>query len=165
MSTTHSGGGSQADAATQSPEFKVDVYLGQYTAYLSDLGNVGSRYATVSGFYVSVVSALLGLLAIGKAKLFGTTEPNALIEIVALFASLLCANWARTIWYYHNLFEVKFEVLKRIEKHLPVHCFGIERCKIKEGFTGHTLTAYEAVVPLLLCIFFAVIFVMSRTKG
>ena len=45
---------------------QLQLLLEQYKAYLTDLGNVGTRYATANGFYVSIVSALLAILALAK---------------------------------------------------------------------------------------------------
>jgi hypothetical protein len=45
------------------PAFTTSDWMDQYKAYLADLGNVGSRYATANGFYLSIISALLGVLA------------------------------------------------------------------------------------------------------
>jgi hypothetical protein len=33
----------------------------------ADLGNIGARYTTANGFYLSVITALLGVLALAKA--------------------------------------------------------------------------------------------------
>ena len=95
-----------------------DVCLEQYKAHLSDLGNVGSRYVTVQAFYVSVITALIGILALSESeKLLGTIQTGTLI-IVCLFSIALCVVWALTIHFYQRLFRAKFEVLKALENNL-----------------------------------------------
>jgi len=47
-----------------------------YKAYIGDLGNIGGRYATANGFYLSVVTALIAVLALGE-----TDKPLANLEI------------------------------------------------------------------------------------
>jgi hypothetical protein len=39
------------------------LVLEQYKSLVDDVGNIGTRYATANGFYLSVVTALLGVLA------------------------------------------------------------------------------------------------------
>jgi hypothetical protein len=103
------------------------LYLEQYKAYLADLGNVGSRYATTNGFYMSVISALLGVLALTDSpKLFGQLQKPTLL-VVCMFCVALCMLWAQTIWFYRLLFSAKFRVLRNLETHLahPWLCRGV----------------------------------------
>src|SRR5262249_45822617 len=39
----------------------------QYKAYVVDIGNLGVRYTTIQGLYVSIVAALVGLLSFKEA--------------------------------------------------------------------------------------------------
>jgi hypothetical protein len=149
----------------------ADRYLDQYKAYLADLGNVGSRYATVSGFYMSVISALLGVLALTESsKVFGQMQTPTVV-IVCGFAIVLCALWSSTIRFYRLLFKAKFAVLKQMEEHLPHHCFteeetimseegkNVEDGKVveKQGAQNqerHHLLKIERFVPWILALFF-----------
>ena len=139
----------------QVPQDKAhDVCLEQYKAYLADLGNIGTRYATLQGFYVSVIAALLSLLALSDTgKLFGKIETKELI-VVCLFSIVLCIIWSVTIHYYGRLFLAKFTVLKALESHLAYPCFDEEyKLLVPKPF----LTKIEAKIPIVLTLFFAAI--------
>jgi hypothetical protein len=131
-----------------------EICLEQYKAYLSDLGNVGSRYATLQGFYVSVIGALLGLLALTESnKLLGQIQTGALI-VVCLFSIALCIVWALTIRFYGRLFLTKFAILKALECHLAYNCFEEEYKLLKPK---PFLTRIESWIPIVLSLFFAAI--------
>ena len=42
---------------------KPEILQAQYTDYMTDVGNIGTRYSTSQAFYMSVVSALVGVFA------------------------------------------------------------------------------------------------------
>ncbi len=64
---------------------QIQLRLDQYKAYLDDLGNIGTRYTTANGFYVSIVSALLAILALAqKGEAFA----------VSMFC---CISWCRSL--------------------------------------------------------------------
>ena len=132
------------------------LYLEQYKAYLGDLGNIGSRYATVSGFYMSVISALLGVLALAEgSKIFGQMPRSALL-VVCGFAICLCLVWSGTIHFYRVLFKAKFKVLNALEQQLAYPCFQKEYEELEKEKVMW-LTNRERFVPLILMGFFAAI--------
>lgn len=134
------------------PGKALDVCLEQYKAYLADLGNVGTRYATLQGFYVSVIAALLTLLALADTnKLFFKIETNELI-VVCVFSIVLCIIWSLTIHFYGRLFRAKFTILKALECHLAYPCFDAEYNLL---VPKHFLTKIEAWIPIALTLFFA----------
>lgn len=143
------------------PDKQYDVCLEQYKAYLNDLGNIGTRYATVSGFYVSVIVALISVLALAEAnKIFSQLSTSTLI-VVCSFAVVLCIIWAVTISFYRRLFRAKFAVLKALEVNLAYKCFD-EEYKVLRCFDEETkklrvkpfLTSIEESIPIVLSLFF-----------
>jgi hypothetical protein len=142
-------------------------YIEQYKAYLADLGNIGTRYATVQGFYVTAISALLGLLALTESssessKLLSKL-PTSTLFIVCLFSAVLCVVWTLTISFYRRLFGAKISVLRRIERYLPFDCFTIEYDELrKTDKRGNdrlpSLLRIERYVPLVLVLFFLALF-------
>jgi hypothetical protein len=132
--------------------------LEQYKSLVSDVGNVGTRYATANGFYLSVLTALLGVLAyVGAGKpIDQTTYP--VIALVALFAMGICWIWYRTIRFYGRLFGAKFAVLKELELDLPVKVYATEDKRVYGPPDGvEPLTRHEAKVPRFLSWFFGAI--------
>src|ERR1700730_13245230 len=88
-----------------------DVCLEQYKAYLGDLGNIGTRYATVQGFYVSVIVALISVLALAESNKILSQLQTGTLVVVCLFAVALCIVWALTIRFYQRVFRAKVRVL------------------------------------------------------
>jgi uncharacterized YccA/Bax inhibitor family protein len=128
-----------------------EVCLEQYKAYISDLGNIGTRYATVQGFYVSVIVALLSVLALAESnKILSQLQTGTLI-VVCLFAVALCFVWALTIRFYKRLFRAKFGVLKALEGNLAYRCFDVEFKLLKPE---PLLLSIESNIPIVLSLFF-----------
>lgn len=137
--------------------------LEQYKSLVSDVGNVGTRYATANGFYLSVLTALLGVLAyVGTGKPFDQAS-YPLILMVALFAIAICWIWRKTIKFYGALFGAKFTVLKMLEVHLPVHVYSEEKAILDKNRTKN-LTKHEAWVPIALGVFYGVIAAIAIAK-
>jgi hypothetical protein len=144
------------------------VCLEQYKAYLSDLGNIGTRYATVSGFYVSVIAALVSILALSESnKIFSPLTTSTLV-VVCLFAIALCIVWAVTIRFYGVLFGAKFAVLKALETNLAYKCFD-EEYKVLRCFDENSkqfrrkpfLTRIEGSIPIVFSLFFIALILMK----
>lgn len=135
--------------------------LEQYKSYIADVGNVGNRYATANGFYLSVVSALLGVLAfVGADKALNPIHA-IIVTGVPLFGCVACWIWYKTIVFYGQLFRSKFDVLRAMESDsLSYDCYAREQ-KILMERKVEWLTQNERKVPLMLGILFAVIAVAS----
>ena len=130
--------------------------LDQYKAYLLDLGNIGSRYVTSNGFYLSVISALLGILSLVKS---GPTTDSLQVILrlaVPLFAIFLCHVWRQTIVFYRALFKAKFAVLKEME--LSGDLFPAYEREEKLFAGPRWLLNNEARIPYVLSLPFFVIF-------
>ncbi|MGE5324085.1 MAG: hypothetical protein ACM3SW_14545 [Actinomycetota bacterium] len=143
-------------------------YIEQYKAYLADLGNIGIRYTTLQGFYVSVISGLMGILALTESpKLLGRI-PVSTMGIACAFSSALCVLWFLTIRYYRKLFLAKITVLKKLEEYLPLNCFDLEWAVLIEPATkpgkesakkeGPAWLKIEQFIPFLLIVFFVILF-------
>ena len=143
--------------ATDPNEAEKARQLDQWKALVSDVGNVGTRYATANGFYLSVLTALLAVLAyVGTGKVFeAATYP--VIVLVALFAMVICWIWRQTIEFYGKLFGAKFAVLKILEERLPVRVYALEQRELYVTRKAGYLTVHEARVPWMLCWFYGVI--------
>jgi hypothetical protein len=153
------------------PDTTRSDYIEQYKAYLADLGNIGTRYATVQGFYVSVITALLGLLALTETstKLLGKL-PTSTLVVVSIFSIVLCFVWSLTIIFYRRLFRAKFTVIRKLEEYLPVNCFELEYTELKvpeakEDKRLPHLLRVERYVPLVLILFFVALAVIRVVEG
>ena len=135
------------------------LYLEQYKAYLTDLGNIGSRYGTTNAFYLSVITALLGVLALsGKDRGFAQLDVS-LVFIVCGFGVLLCLIWFATIWYFSTLFRAKFAVLRQLESRLAHPSFANEYLFLRRA-RALWWTRTEKYIPLAMGAFLAAIVVL-----
>jgi hypothetical protein len=136
----------------------------QYTAYLQDLGNNGTRYTTANGFYLSIITALLGILALTKPGV-DLTDLQAILRLaVPLFACLLCWVWFQTVLFYRTLFRTKFRVLREFEQRGGLFpAFERERELIQSG-GARWLLENEERIPLLLALPFLIILVYVILK-
>jgi hypothetical protein len=140
------------------PEIPDNRIVEQYKIYVADLGNIGTRYTTSNGFYVSIISAFLILLALtdsGKnleqLGVFGRI-------IILIFAGVLCYLWRNTIKFYHNLFRVKFDVIREIEEmFFPYSCYKREEYFRLQSPILKRLTNNEVQIPFFLGILFVIL--------
>ena len=128
-------------------------WLDQYKAYLEDLGNVGTRYTTSNGFHLSVVTALLGVLALTKAGDVFEGSKAYLGMSVSGFAVLVCLIWSRSVASYRKLFGIKFTILREMEEQgrlFPVY-------RREDELRGKTsLLESDRLIPPLLALPFLV---------
>src|SRR5256886_12907184 len=89
--------------------------LEQYKALIGDVGNIGTRYATANGFYLSIVSALLGVVAFTESGKPLAQVDLVLVLTVAVFAIVICHVWMKTLAFYRGLFGVKLQLLGEME--------------------------------------------------
>jgi hypothetical protein len=88
----------------------------QYKAYLTDLGNIGSRFGTVQVFYLTIVAALIGVLSLKDTNRSVQNFLSPVSIVVFLFIAVICWLWWDTLDFYGKLFAQKFDVLRAIEK-------------------------------------------------
>jgi hypothetical protein len=145
----------------EAPEARKTLVLEQYKSLVADVGNIGTRYATANGFYLSVLTALLGVLAyVGAGRAIDeVTYPVVLL--VAVFGSVVCWIWRKTIEFYGKLFGGKFDVLKKLELELPVWVYHEEYQAVYVERKAEPLTEHEAKVPKYLGWFFLGIAALS----
>jgi len=81
-----------------------------------DLGTVGTAFAMTQTFYLTIVSALIGVLAfkepIRPIRDYFTPIP----VVIFIFIVLVCATWWLTAVQFSNLVAAKFEVLRAMEQ-------------------------------------------------
>ena len=126
----------------------------QYKIYLGDLGNIGVRYTAANGFYLSVLTALIAILALSEAnKPLAQLRPGLVVSI-SVAALVVCWIWSKTIGYYAVLFRIKFDILRKLEEDLDARPFHMEW----QALSGvEPLGANERRVPFVLGILFGVV--------
>lgn len=135
--------------------------LDQYKSYMVDVGNIGTRYTTSNGFYLSVITALLGILALTKTGEIFEGSKIYLGLAVCTFAVLVCVGWSRTIRYYAKLFAIKFEILREMEH--DGNLFPIF-AKENEKRKGESLLKKDRWIPILLSVPFLIALMLRLFK-
>ncbi|HEV8029082.1 MAG TPA: hypothetical protein VGP50_16735 [Stellaceae bacterium] len=139
----------------------TQLVLELYKAYLTDLGNIGSRYTTYNGFYVSIVSGLLAVLALTKRGEALEKFDTLLYLVIPIFAGLLCLVWRETMTFHSALFRTKFDVLREMEEYLPFKAYTREE-KLRRP--GRRLIKNDELIPVILALPFAVVFIFGLWK-
>src|SRR3954471_15696453 len=144
------------DSSGQQPP--ATLLLDQYKAYLSDLGNIGTRYTTAQTFYWTIISALIGLVALKDIKTNAEYFKPAIVVVVGLIA-IICCVWQFTSGHYRKLFGAKIAILKQLEEKGLYTLYKTEGDILRKGSEKvPSLLAIERVVPLIL-MFVAIAFV------
>jgi hypothetical protein len=126
----------------------------QYKLYAADVANIGSRYATMNSFYMSVLAALTGLLALTEG-----TKPLKDIGsmagvLIPAFSAITCVVWANSIRGYRSLFAAKFKVLRELEQKLEAKPYTRESEELNQG---SALTGIDGNLPLVMCWVYTII--------
>lgn len=117
---------SSAPALSPAPNPQV---IEQYKAKLTDLGNLGARQTAMTTYYVSILSALLGVLAF-KERPLSAVDPTIVLA-VCIPGMLVSILWFSGVSFFRNLFRAKLRGLEDIEKSLPFQTFSSEYESIK----------------------------------
>jgi hypothetical protein len=125
--------------------------LEQYKAKLTDLGNLGTRMTAMTTYYVSLVSALLGVLAF-KEKSIAQIDTMVLF-IVCGAGLVICLLWFYSLTFFRSLFRAKLRVLTDMEISLPFQTFKREFDQMRQS--GVTSWIWiERLVPVVFGLFF-----------
>jgi len=130
--------------------------LEQYKALIGDVGNIGTRYATANRFYLSIVSAVVGVVVFTESGKLLEQVDLVLIAIVSAFAIVICHIWTKTLQFYEALFGVKLQLLGEMEKELAFPAYSREFQLMRERGI-RPLIENEIWVPRILWGFFAAI--------
>ena len=126
----------------------------QYKAKLTDLGNLGSRQSSMTTYYVTIVSALLGLLAFKERSLFEIDTTSLFMVSGAGF--MICLLWFSSMQFFRSLFRAKLKVLEDIEETLPYQTFRKEFDAMRQSNFARWLWI-ERFVPVVFGLFFLLV--------
>jgi hypothetical protein len=138
--------------------------LEQYKLCVEMADRVSSRRIQTNQFYLSLLTALLGIVA------FALNKDSTLIHIhyfvlfpIALLGLLLCLVWYFNLESYRQLNSGKFQVINDMETQLPYACFTEEWQKLKaddpKGYFRQT--KIEKFIPMIMAMPYAVLAIYS----
>jgi hypothetical protein len=139
--------------------------LDQYKAYVSDVGNIGTRYTTAQGFYWSIVTALIALIAVKGAPVSAAQYLNSATALIWFFLFVVCVIWCLTLLFYQALFRAKFEILKAIEKQYKlIAIYDVEYEVLKKLPFGQGLVKTEVWIPVVIGLAALVLGILAVTR-
>ncbi|MDJ0580114.1 hypothetical protein [Crocosphaera sp.] len=131
--------------------------LEQYKLYVEMMDRVAARRGKANQFYLSLISALLGILTFFTDIEKIISNYKILSLLFLLFGLILCISWYLNIDSYKQLNYLKFKVIFEMEQKLPFPCYTRE-WEIEEHLSikYRRLTKIEKYIP----IFFASIYIV-----
>lgn len=129
----------------------LQVAIEQYKAKVSDLGNLGARQTAMTTYYVSIVSALFGVLAF-KDRPLSAIDPFVVV-MIGVGGLLVSVLWFFGVTFFRQLFRAKLHALERIEEALPFQTFKLEYEQITKAGSGSWLWV-ERLVPVVFATLF-----------
>lgn len=123
----------------------------QYKAKLSDLGNLGERQSSMTTYFLSIISAFIGILAIKDQSILKIDISILLIICGAGF--LICLLWFLSETYFLHVFRAKLTVLQTIEQTLPYQTFKQESDILRQ-FKMRSWLRIERMIPVVFGLFF-----------
>ena len=134
----------------------------QYKAKLADLGNLGSRQASMTTYYVSILTALVGIFAF-KDRSLADIDSTVLLMICGAGFLVACL-WYSSLGFFRNLFRAKLCVLGEIERVMPFQTFEREFEAMKQHGNASWLWI-ERLVPMVFALFFLGLLVAKLLKS
>ncbi|QXE35961.1 hypothetical protein KQY30_18535 [Streptomyces sp. GMY02] len=134
------------------PDRRAEV-LELYKLAVEMADRVSARRGTANGFFLSVQTAFVALVAIGFPEL--ADSPWWAPLAMALAGITLSATWWLQLRSYRDVNAAKFRSINKMEEHLPVKIFADEwEALTTDPVTGRRnhyaqLGASERIVPLV----------------
>ena len=121
--------------------------LEQYKLYVQSAEYVSARRVASSRYLLTVNAALVALYGF-QSQLLEPPWLNVLVPFLGILVSLL---WHRIIASHRDLNAIKFEIIHKLERHLPVALYAHE-WQLADGGRGkryRSVTDIERWVPLI----------------
>lgn len=145
-------------------QYDPKILFEQYKLFLQSSESVIQRRQSISNFYLTVNSALLGITsAIGTLNM-----SNLINDYIKLFIPIvgivLCICWIRMIKSYGALNSSKLKIINMIEKKLPASLYDAEWKVHKDRLNYKpyiSFTESETRIPRIFLIIYSFIFICS----
>jgi hypothetical protein len=130
-----------------------------YKTMLETSEQLIQRRQVTSGFFITVIGAILGLVGFMFDRK-ESMESFLILSLPALFlASILCRSWHNLLVNYGKLNAAKFKVISKLEKSLAIRMFDAEWVALGKGLRRskyQSFTTTEAGVPKVIMYFFLI---------
>ena len=138
--------------------------LEEYKMYVNMMDKTSERRASANTFFLTINSAIIGLMGLLLKISGGTILFNVLWNIMsAIFGILLCLRWEEIIQSYSDLNTGRFVIIHMLEERLPAKLYKSEWDYLnpKEEASRYTpMTITEKRVPQLLKLLYVILMVI-----
>ncbi len=134
----------------------------QYKLYVGMADEISKRRHAANAFFLSVATAIVGLLAVIHDDL-----GRSWTALVALCGVILCFSWSRVLRSYRDLNSAKFRVVHEIETYLPLRPYDAEWSLVKRGGDDELykpLSHVEMAVPRVFAGLFVALLLIQSAK-
>ncbi|OLP20072.1 hypothetical protein BST81_02205 [Leptolyngbya sp. 'hensonii'] len=128
--------------------------LEEYKLYVEMTDRISARRIQASQFYISLLSALFGVIAILIEKKILPGSEGSFLLLGSLLGVFLCFVWYVNINSYKQLNSLKFKVIEEMELHLPFPCYAREWQIEKKTKQYQRLSKVEKYVPLSIALLY-----------
>ena len=135
---------------SQSPAIDSEVLVKQYAAAVSVLSQTNTRRTATARFYTSLVSGLVGLLAI--VYRLDTDSQLWATNLLGILALLLNLTWFMTIRAMRNLAKIQRNLLKEMELSLPHAFITRQEMLIEQSSRAGNAGVVEQYLPIVMMI-------------
>ena len=137
-----------------------------YKLHCEMADRVSQRRSQTNQFYITVLSALIGILSLSTSNEFRTYF-NYMAIIGGLMGIFLCVIWIVNIRSYRQLNTAKFKTLHEVESRLSFQFYSEEWKHLGEGKDAkkyYQLTKIEQFAPVLLSLPFILLILLGFFK-
>lgn len=134
----------------------LESYLTQYRIYLEHLDKIADRRQSSNSFFLTINSGLCAILAFLGSK-DATDDIRSLLVVIPFAGIVLSCFWYRLVASYRQLSTGKFDIVHRMEKHLPMAPYRAEWEVLGQGKDSSKympLTHIEVWVPRLFVVMY-----------
>lgn len=118
----------------------------QYKLYVEMMDRVSARRLTANSYFLSVNTALLGVVA------YVAKDSIKFLWVLGIAGIVLCGLWYAILRSYRDLNTIKFTIIHAIEKRLPMSLYDAEWMAAGEGKDANRylpLSHLEIGVPFI----------------
>jgi hypothetical protein len=148
---------SNIGTAVSPDSYRSDYYghlLEEYKLYVEMADRMSARRIQASQFYISLLSALFGVIAILVEKRIFPGSEGSFLLLGSLLGLFLCFIWHVNINSYKQLNLLKFKVIEEMEVQLPFPCYAREWQIEKKTKQYQRLSKVEKYVPLSIALLY-----------
>lgn len=155
--------GDQEDGRIEAAE--IGAQAAQYSTYVDATERLVDRRAEVNRFYIALDLAIVGAIGLlfsdefnGVARL---VSPLVIVAALAFAGLIVTNNWRGIIASQRKILASKFEVIHALESELPSRPYADEWEHVSPGRSKISIARFEARLPWLFIVFFAIVLVFS----